>query len=92
MGRYLLPIDHRRPHEFFVNDAAILVLRNIAFGELEPVDKHRLEWFSEDLLIELNHPSGVLDDLRRFDTGKLVEEPAAACIHQHRMSLHLHEL
>ena len=34
---------------------------------------------------------GVLNDLSRFDPGELVEEPAAARVHQHRVTLHFQQ-
>ena len=57
MGRYFLPIDHGRPDKLFVNDAPILVLGNIAFCQLQPIEKHGLYRFTEHFLVKLNRAS-----------------------------------
>ena len=92
VGRNLSPIDHGGPDELFVDGPAVLVFRDIALGPLQPVEELWLQRLSEDILIELERASGVLDNLCSFDPGEFVEEPSAACVHQHRVPLHFHEL
>ncbi len=40
----------------------------------------------------MQHARGVGDDLHGFNAGDVVEEPAAAGVHQLRVALHLHQL
>ena len=48
--------------------------------------------FAEELSRQLQCPGGVGNHLHCLDPGNVVEEPAAACVHELRVALHLHEL
>src|SRR5437867_8393928 len=72
MRSYFLPIDHRWPDLFVVIDSFVRVFRNVTFRKLESVEKHGLERFSKNFLVELNRPCGVLDNLCCFDARKLI--------------------
>ena len=41
---------------------------------------------------EMNGAAGVVKHLHGFEAGEFVEEPAAACVHQHRVALHFEKL
>src|SRR2546428_4482241 len=92
MRRYLLPIDHCRPNELLVNDSSVLVLKEVTFCELKPIEKYRLNRFAKNFFVEMNRPCGILYNLSCFDARKLIEEPTAARVHQHCVTLHFHEL
>jgi hypothetical protein len=68
------------------------MLGNVAGHTLQALQKSGLQIFSQRQSRELNGPGGILDHLHRLDSGNLIEEPAAARVHQHRMPLQLHEL
>src|SRR5262249_58317307 len=51
-----------------------------------------LERSAEELFGELDGAAGVTEDLHGFDSGEVIEEPAAARLHEHRVALHLEEL
>ena len=65
-----------------------MLLRALA----EALEKSRLEVAPEEVLGQLNGPGGVLDHLHGFDPGNLIEEPTAARVHEHRMTLHFQQL
>ena len=67
MAGNLLPVDHGRLHELFIDGAAILVFGNIALGTLETVKKHLFDRLSKDVFVELQCSSGVLNDLCRLN-------------------------
>ncbi len=52
----------------------------------------RLEIIAADFLGKLNRARGVIHYLHRFYPANVVEEPTAARVHQHRVSLHLEKL
>src|SRR6185437_7050363 len=85
-------IDSRRPHRFLINSRAIALFRNIALRHGQPFQEMRFDRIAEKLLGKLNHASRVLDHLYCFNTGKLIEKPAAARIHQQGVALHLEQL
>ena len=43
------------------------------------------------ILREPYRASGILQHLHRLQPGDLIEEPAAACVHQHRVPLHFQQ-
>ena len=54
--------------------------------------KRLLEAGAEELPRQLQHAAGVLDDLARLDAADVVEEPAAARVHELRVPLQLEQL
>ncbi len=70
-----------------------LGLVGVRFGQAR--EKRRLErrgLFAKELLRQLQHARCVGDDLHRLNAGNVVEEPAAAGVHELRVALHLHQL
>ena len=49
-------------------------------------------WSPKSCCGELQHARGVGDDLHGLDAGDVVEEPAAAGVHELGVALHLHQL
>src|SRR3569832_585101 len=60
------------------------------FGE--GVEEVLLEAVAKKILRQLQRPSGIHDDLNSLDAGEFVEEPAAACVHEHGVALHFEQL
>ena len=89
MGSHPLQVYHRWFHELLVDEAAVPVVGNIALGPLEPFEELGLQRGLPEFFRQLNRPARVPDDLNGFDSRKLIEEPAAARIHQHGMPLQL---
>src|SRR5574337_1758979 len=92
MGANGPEVYHCGPHEPLIDAAAIAVLREVALGLLESVQKRSLIRLAKEFLGQLNDTPGVLDDLHCLNPRKLVEEPATARIHEHRMPLEFQEL
>jgi hypothetical protein len=66
----------------------------LLFAAAEALDEFLFEHggaFAEELLRELQHAAGVGDDLDGLNAGDVVEEPAAAGVHEHGVALELHE-
>ncbi len=84
--------DHFRLHQFLVNAAAIAKFGDVALGLLQQFQEFRLQSPSEQLAEQLQGAAGILDDLDGLDAGQLVEEPAAAGVHQHGVALHFEQL
>ena len=84
--------QHGRFDETVVNDLAVRVFRNGAFGLLQAVEKFRFIGLSKKLFRQLHDSSGVLDDLDGFYPGNLIKKPAATRVHEHGMTLEFHEL
>src|SRR5258707_12237567 len=91
----LLQADLHARDVVTVDLGSIARLGNIAFCPGENAEELLFErdaTFSEKLGRKLENTSGVRDDLDGFDTGDLVEEPAAAGIHQLGMALEFEQL
>ena len=63
-----------------------------SLGKPRPAYRKALPRSFEQLLRKLHDASGILDHLNGLDAGQLVEEPAAARVHQHRVPLQLQQL
>ena len=84
---------HGRPHGLLVDAPAVAGLGDVASCPAERLEERRLEVRArEEVLRELEGASGVLDDLARLDPRNVVEEPAAARVHELRVPLHLEQL
>src|SRR5437660_3275651 len=57
----------------------------------QETEEERLERTAQMLLRELERARGVAEDLSRLETGRIVEEPAAARVHQESVALELQE-
>ncbi|EKD59386.1 MAG: hypothetical protein ACD_55C00036G0001, partial [uncultured bacterium] len=79
-------------HEVLVDPEPVLVRGNVALRLLQAVQKGLLHTVFRDPLGELQRAAGVIDHLHRLQPRELVEEPAAARVHQHGMTLHLQKL
>src|SRR6185437_3167537 len=78
---------------FFVDLFAVAMFGKIAFRLAQFLAKLRLEIVAlHHLASQLDGPTGVLDYLHCLDARELVEKPAAARIHQHRVALHFKQL
>ena len=70
-------------------------LGHVGVGLGQPGKKRRLKLrrlLAEELLRQLQYARGVGDDLHGLDPRDVVEEPAAARVHELRVALHLHQL
>ena len=91
--RDALERDARRPDRLLVDAAPVAGLRDVALRPRQRLEKRRLEIrVREELPRELEGPPGVLEDLAGLDAFDVVEEPAAARVHELRVPLHLEEL
>ena len=92
---YLFESDNCRLYQRPIDLRAIRVLGKIALGLRETFHEagfHGLSLFlRRELLRQLNDSARVGDYLSRFDTRDLVEEPPAARVHEHGMTLHLQQ-
>src|SRR5262249_33935170 len=68
------------------------LLGQVAFGPVQQGEERFLQFVAEQLLAELDGPAGVMKDLDALDTGNLVEEPAAAGVHEQGLALEFEEL
>src|SRR6185295_15313837 len=76
-----------------VDAATVAGFGNVALRPGERFQKRRLEIdVRKELPRELQSPAGVLEDLAGLDAGDVVEEPAAARVHELRVPLQLEQL
>ncbi len=78
-----------------VNAGAVAGFGVVGFGMSQAFDEDRLQgraFAAEEKCGKLEDASGVGDDLDRLDAGDIVKEPAAACVHELGVALHLHQL
>ncbi len=80
------------PHEFFINTPSVFDRFDIAFGKRQMLQKIPLIICTAHFAREVDGPRGVLKDLYGFEAGKFREKPAAACVHEHEVALHLQKL
>src|SRR5262245_5539290 len=73
-----------------VTPAALLGV--VAARYLQAIEERISEVGCEQFFCELNDATRVLNHLHRLDASQVVEEPAAARVHKHRVTLQLHEL
>ncbi len=92
VGGHLIQRDYGRLDPFLVDGFAVTVLREITFGLRQSFQKVRLEVILPEVLRQLDSAAGVLNDLYRFDTGDVVEEPAATGVHEHGVPLQFEQL
>src|SRR5690606_14857899 len=74
-----------------VEAAGVAGVRGVADGLLEALEEGLLEVFADGVGDELDGAGGVEDDLDGLDAGEVVEEPAAARVHEHGVALGLQE-
>ncbi len=95
MGAYLLQADLHAGHESFVDFGAVADLGKVAGRSGQHVEEPGLEdlaRLAEEPSGKLKNASRVGDHLDRLDSGDLIEEPAAAGVHQLGVALQLHQL
>ena len=106
LGRLRIRLEQRtdcivRPHPFAVHDprfdeigvdaSSVPKLPDVAAGLLQETQELRLQILAQKVGRELNGAGGVLDDLHGLDARQLIEKPAAACEHEHGVTLQLQE-
>ena len=94
MGGDLLEADLHAADVAVVDGGAVLLFGDVTFCCGELVDEFLFEGggtLAEELGGELQDAAGVGDDLHGLDAGDVVEEPAAAGVHEHGVALELHE-
>ena len=92
MGPHPLQVQHGRLDDRLINLTAIARFGEIALGLFQALQKGGLDFGAAEVLHEGKGAAGVMDDLDRFDSGQVVEKPAATGVHQHGAALHPHEL
>ncbi len=92
MRPHLLQIQHARFHQIFIDQTAVPIFGQVAFGLLQPLQKIGLQALAVQVLHEAQGPAGILNDLHRFKAGEFVEKPAATGVHEHGAALEPHEL
>src|SRR6185437_13767064 len=86
-------VQHHRLHELLIYVFAVLVLWNITFRSSKALDKFGFQiGVARELRSKLNSACRILDCLHGFQAGKFVEKPAAACVHQHSVTLEFEQL
>jgi hypothetical protein len=90
--RHLVEVDHCRPDRLLVDPGTIALAGDVALGLGHHSEEARLRVVAQNLPGQLDDPAGVLDDLDRLDAGDVVEEPAAARVHEHGVALKLEQL
>ncbi|MFO0635691.1 MAG: hypothetical protein U0168_22860 [Nannocystaceae bacterium] len=95
MGRELVEIEH--VDGAAVDHRGVGVLGQVAARQRQPLEQALLQRFlarlrRRDRVRQLGRACGVADDLHRLDARDLVEEPAAAGVHQQRVALQLEQL
>ena len=88
----LLEVDHRGLHPLVVDEGTVAVLGQVALRLGQAGAEPLLQPVPEELLRQPDGRPRVVDDLHCLDPGELVEEPAAARVHELRVALELHEL
>src|SRR5579885_1746917 len=91
MRSYSGQVEHCRSNETFVDLPAIPKIRDIAANGFKPPQKVLLAISAKELFSQLHRAGGVLQHLHGLLAGRLVEEPAATCVHQHQMPLKLEQ-
>ncbi len=92
VGPDVLERDGRRTDRRFVDAAAVSRLGNVARRPGQGFEDERLEVLAESVSRKLQSAPGVSQDLPRLDAADVVEEPAAARVHQLGVPLELQEL
>ena len=88
-----MPCNHGRLDVFPIDVAPVTEIRVIAAGGLRYLQETCLDIaHAGQLLPQFDSTPGILQDLNCFDSGNVIEKPAAAGVHQHRMSLKLLQL
>src|SRR5205085_6760736 len=84
-------IETRRFHFQLVNLPRIAVLRQVAPGRGDTAQELQFHAAAGNFFGELDGARGVVQDLHGLDAGDVVEEPAAARVHEHGVALHLQQ-
>ncbi len=90
MGQHAVEVDHRGTDQLLPDPPAVLELRQVARRQSERLDELLLAVAAEAPR-QVDGPRGVVQALRRLQPADLVEEPAAARVHQHPVALHLQQ-
>src|ERR1700690_589155 len=92
MGGDLPKINNSGFYEAFIYTGTISILRKVRLGLRNNFSEGIFEVGAGHLFSKLDGPARILYHLNCLDARKLIEEPSAARIHEHCMSLDLHEL
>ena len=84
-------VEAGRHHLVDVDVAGRAFIAQITLRFFEPRHEFRFDVPAADLLDQLRDARGVVQHLHGLDAGDVVEEPAAAREHEHRIALHLEQ-
>src|SRR5690606_38888180 len=85
-----LQVDLRWKHILRVDVRCIAECRNVAGNVLKAFSKLEFKIYLANLARQLHRTTRVLQDLGGLNSGDFIEEPSAARVHQHGVSLYLH--
>ena len=83
--------DLRRLHPLVEDARAVAMIGQVALRQRQQLLELSFAMIGKEHLRQLQRAAGVHDDLHRLDAGELVEEPAAAGVHQHGVALHFQQ-
>src|ERR1700736_3460179 len=76
----------------FEDAARVSPLGDVALGRFEPIQKRLEKLDPEGVFDDLNRAPGVSQDLVSSEPSDVVEEPATARVHEHRVTLQVQKL